>query len=288
MREPLREPFLDLRLKMEASSSESPSPPPPNPLSKLRRNYSEPAKLENLWDGIRRLDSEIESVFSSIRSQSDDDIEEELAKVNAYATAGPCRRAFPERFLALLVTLAVEVPVALIITGGSKELKSLVGLERYTLLMAFLPLTSAISGNVGLQASSLTTRAISHGSCAKATYCAWMCTEMSTACLLSLTTGLAVGLLAIVWTWQSFESGIDVGFSLTVAIAQAFSIIVAGLTGSAAPLVFSFLFHGDAGKWAGPMETAIQDVAGAFGVVYIAQFIMVACVKYGLSPSTGS
>eukprot|EP00913_Durusdinium_trenchii_P033727 g31573.t1 len=120
---------------------------------------------------------------------------------------------------------------------------------------------------------------------------------MSTACLLSLTTGLAVGLLAIVWTWQSFESGIDVGFSLTVAIAQAFSIIVAGLTGSAAPLVFSFLFHGDAGKWAGPslvfpcrprMETAIQDVAGAFGVVYIAQFIMVACVKYGLSPSTGS
>ncbi|CAK8998546.1 Hypothetical protein (Fragment) [Durusdinium trenchii] len=105
----------------EASSSESPSPPPPNPLSKLRRNYSEPAKLENLWDGIRRLDSEIESVFSSIRSQSDDDIEEELAKVNAYATAGPCRRAFPERFLALLVTLAVEVPVALIITGGSKD-----------------------------------------------------------------------------------------------------------------------------------------------------------------------
>ena len=32
----------------------------------------------------------------------------------------PCRRAFPERYLALLVTLAVEVPVALIITGGSK------------------------------------------------------------------------------------------------------------------------------------------------------------------------
>jgi hypothetical protein len=42
-------------------------------------------------------------------------------------------------------------------------LKQLVGPDRYTLLMAFLPLTSAISGNVGLQASSLTTRAISHG-----------------------------------------------------------------------------------------------------------------------------
>lgn len=44
-----------------------------------------------------------------------------------------------------------------------QDLKELVGPERYTLLMGFLPLTSAISGNVGLQASSLTTRAISHG-----------------------------------------------------------------------------------------------------------------------------
>lgn len=35
--------------------------------------------------------------------------------------AGPLKRAFPERAMALMVTLAVEVPVALIITGGSKD-----------------------------------------------------------------------------------------------------------------------------------------------------------------------
>ena len=255
----------------------------PSPVEKmgLRRNLSAPADLWNApWDA---LDSEISSVFSDLRSQSDDKVDEELAKVHAYADAGPFRRAFPERTFALLVTLTVEIPVALIITGGSKELKELVGLQRYTLLMAFLPLTSAISGNVGLQASSLTTRAISHGSCAKATYCSWMRSEMATAGLLSIILGVAAGLLALVWTWVSFDTGPDWGFALTVGISQAFSIIVAGLTGTTAPLIFSFIFKGDAGKWAGPMETAIQDLAGAFGVVYIAQLIMMVCVKYGLS-----
>lgn len=194
------------------------------------------------------------------------------------------RRAFPERSLALLVTLALEIPVAFIITGGSQGLKQLVGPDRYTLLMAFLPLTSAISGNVGLQASSLTTRAISHGSCDKTTYCSWMRLEVATAGLLSIATGFAVALLALVWTWVQFP-GPDIGFALTVGVSQAFSIIVAGITGSIAPVIFSFIFHGDAGKWAGPMETAVQDVAGAFGVVYIAQLIMMACVKLGLSPA---
>eukprot|EP00434_Breviolum_minutum_P011017 symbB.v1.2.009719.t2/scaffold624.1/size179468/7 len=136
----------------------------PSPVEKmgLGPNLSAPADLWNApWDA---LDSEISSVFSDLRSQSDDKVDEELAK------AGPFRRAFPERTVALLVTLTVEIPVALIITGGSKELKELVGLQRYTLLMAFLPLTSAISGNVGLQASSLTTRAISHGKLVDAMY----------------------------------------------------------------------------------------------------------------------
>jgi hypothetical protein len=34
------------------------------------------------------------------------------------------------------------------------------------------------------------------------------------------------------------------------------------------------------------METAIQDVAGSFAVVYLAQSIMTICVKAGLSPAT--
>lgn len=270
----LDEPFLAWKIKKMSAITRSSSvragpeaAETSTPVPNMRRCASEPTNLWNApWEA---LDDEISSIFSDLRSQSAETIEEELAKEHRYAKAGCVRRAFPERSLALLVTLALEIPVAFIITGGSQGLKQLVGPDRYTLLMAFLPLTSAISGNVGLQASSLTTRAISHGSCDKTTYCSWMRLEVATAGLLSIATGFAVALLALVWTWVQFP-GPDIGFALTVGVSQAFSIIVAGITGSIAPVIFSFIFHGDAGKWAGPMETAVQDVAGAFGVVYCA------------------
>jgi len=253
---------------------------------KYRRLGSLSAESLEAFGFSRRLDSELDSVFSSIRSQSTDDINEELQKNRLYAEAGPLNRALPERYAALLVTLAVEIPVALIISSGSKDLRYLIGSERYALLMAFLPLTSAISGNVGLQASTLTTRAISHGDCSRATYCRWLRLELATAAILALFTGLAVGVVALLWTSTSFEAGPDAGFALTVGFAQAFSISIAGLTGTCAPLIFSFIFHGDAGKWAGPMETAIQDIAGSFAMVYVAQASLVQCIRFGLSPST--
>jgi len=152
--------------------------------------------------------------------------------------------------------------------------------------MAFLPVTSAISGNVGLQASTLTTRAISHGDCKKATYLRWLGAELSTGVLLALSIGLAVGLVAGLWTRAALAGGADLGFAATVGAAQAISVSIAGLTGTCAPLLFSFIFHGDAGKWAGPMETAIQDVAGSFAMVYIAQAILVQCIKWGISPAS--
>lgn len=218
--------------------------------------------------------------------QTDDDLNEELEKNRRYARAGAFGRALPERYFALLVTLLVELPVAFIISGGSTELKAQIGIGRYTLLMAFLPLTSAISGNVGLQASTLTTRAISHGDCSRANWGRWLRTEMATAGLLALFVGLAVGLLALCWTAASIDVGLDVGFALTVGVSQAFSVAIAGLTGTCAPLLFSFVFRRDAGKWAGPLETAVQDIAGSFAMVFIAQVLLMEFMRLGLSPET--
>jgi hypothetical protein len=47
---------------------------------------------------------------------------------------------------ALTVTLIFEIPVLLMISGGSDALCQLVGRSKYQLLIGFLPLTSAISG----------------------------------------------------------------------------------------------------------------------------------------------
>jgi len=64
-------------------------------------------------------------------------------------------------------------------------------------------------------------------------------------------------------------SNYDHAFGLTIAIAQFVSVVTAGFTGTLAPLVFSFVFRRDAGKWAGPLETAVQDIVGSFTMMVL-------------------
>jgi len=202
-----------------------------------------------------------------------------------YASMGIWGRACPERYFALLVTLAIETPVSLLVGEGSGPLVDRIGLDRYTLFMAFLPLTSAISGNVGLQASTLTTRAITTGHCTRKNLFKWFCKELGAAVVLAWGCGLAVFLLAFIWTALDKSTATDAGFAITVGLAQVFSITVAGITGTLAPVLFSFVLKRDSGKWSGPLETAVQDIAGTFAVVYVAQWILLFFIQVGVSPA---
>lgn len=176
--------------------------------------------------------------------------------------------AAPERFFALLVTLLLEIPVLMMISGGSTALCQLIGRHRYQLIMGFIPLTSAISGNVGLQASTLTTRAISHRHVTSKSYLKWFFNEVGAAFYLGAGMGVLLGTIAFV------SSGMDIAFGLTIWIAQFISIVTAGITGTFAPLLFSFFFQRDSGKWGGPLETAIQDIVGSFAMVIISYHVL--------------
>jgi magnesium transporter len=154
------------------------------------------------------------------------------------------------------------------ISGGSDQLCALVGRTKYQLLMAFLPLTSAISGNVGLQASTLTTRAISHNHVTSQSFMPWFLTEIGAAFCLAMGMGTLLGTLAL------YASAWDLAFGLTVFVAQVVSIVTAGCTGTFAPLLFSFVFRRDSGKWGGPLETAVQDIVGSFAMVVISYKIL--------------
>jgi len=187
--------------------------------------------------------------------------------------------AFPERQYALLLTMLLEVPVLLMITGGSDRLCALVGRSRYQLLVGFLPLTSAISGNVGLQASTLTTRAISHSHVTSDEFMTWFWHEVGAAAFLGIGMGLVLGSLAFV------ASQMDIAFGITIFVAQFISIVTAGVTGTFAPLLFSFVFHRDSGKWGGPLETAIQDIVGSFAMVVISYHILLLIGPGEVDPS---
>ena len=91
----------------------------------------------------------LDTMLQSVVTMRTDELETENKDCDIYLASNALKRAFPERFFALMVTLIIEIPVLLMISGGSDNLCSLIGRKRYQLLMAFLPLSSAISGNCG-------------------------------------------------------------------------------------------------------------------------------------------
>jgi hypothetical protein len=122
-----------------------------------------------------------ESVFSEIRSVSLASEAEISNEAELYGVCTAFQRAFPERSFALIVTLLFELPTLFLISGGSERLCNLIGRWKYTTLISLLPIISAISGNVGLQASTLTTRAISHGHVRVENYADWLRKEITAA-----------------------------------------------------------------------------------------------------------
>ena len=164
--------------------------------------------------------------------------------------------------------MILEIPVLLLIAGGSDSICQLVGRSRYQLLMGFLPLTCAISGNVGLQASTLTTRAISRSHVSEVSYMPWFLREVGAAACLGLGMGTMLSTVAYIASRRDFT------FAITIFFAQFFSIVTAGITGTFAPLLLSFIFQRDSGKWGGFLETAIQDIVGSFAMVVISYHIL--------------
>ena len=77
---------------------------------------------------------------------------------DAYAAATEdVQTRLTRRLPPLVLTLCIEMGNAAIIMSYSGELL------RYPLLVGFIPVISALGGNIGLQSSSITTRALSHG-----------------------------------------------------------------------------------------------------------------------------
>lgn len=237
------------------------------------------------WNSIRSirnaddLNSLYESVFSDIRSESTATRVSISNEAEAYLGCSVFKRAFPERMVALVVTLVFEMPTLFFISGGSDRLCGLIGRTKYTSLIALLPIVSAISGNVGLQASTLTTRAISHGQVKVGNYASWLTKEIRAALYLGLAMGVVTGSIAFLMGGFSFA------FALSIFTAQFVGILTAGCTGTLAPLLFTFIFERDSGKWGGPLETAVQDVVGSFAMIVISYRIMLLFGPYEIAPN---
>jgi magnesium transporter len=151
----------------------------------------------------------------------------------------------------LLGTMVIELMAGGVIARYDYVLKEVI------LLASFMPVISAISGNVGLQAAAIIVRGLDTGHVSVANMGRAVRKEAVTALLMALVCGLTLGAVGVIWSRHLF-------FGLVIGGAMTASMLTASLMGTVIPMLSKRLGF-DPATTAGPFETAFQDVIG-FGV----------------------
>ena len=145
---------------------------------------------------------------------------------------------------------------------------------RRPLLIAFMPVFSAISGNIGLQSSAINARALALGLINPSEWRGAISHELKAGLILALVCGLLVGFVSANFPDPSHcQRSPDFFFGSAVGFSMFCSMLVASLNGAVAPLIFVRLGY-DPTALAGPLETAFQDVCGNILFLSLASFIL--------------
>lgn len=134
------------------------------------------------------------------------------------------------RLPAICLTLILEVFVGIVISKYSMVLES------HILLTSFMPILSSISGNIGLQSSTSTLRALATGHASNAQLIDVLrvvLKELASAFCVAILAGMALATLGGLWsnTWR---------FAAVTGTSIFIGACVAGINGSLAPLVFKW------------------------------------------------
>jgi magnesium transporter len=151
----------------------------------------------------------------------------------------------------LLGTMLIELLAGTVIHRFDETLSHMI------LLASFMPIISAISGNVGLQSATIVVRGLGTGIYSPHRWAAPLWRELKVDVLMGLALGLVLAVIGGIWSGK-------LGFGLVVGISLMASMLTAGFMGTVIPL-FSKRLGFDPAVTAGPFETAFQDVIG-FGV----------------------
>lgn len=151
----------------------------------------------------------------------------------------------------LMGTMAIELFAGGVISKFSGVLREVI------LLASFMPVISAISGNVGLQAAAIVVRGLDTGHVSMRGWARALRREMGASLFMAMMSGLVLGGVGIFWSGHLM-------FGVVVGIGMMCSMFTASIMGTLIPM-FSKRLGFDPAATAGPFETAFQDVIG-FGV----------------------
>jgi magnesium transporter len=139
-------------------------------------------------------------------------------------------------------------------------------LTEVILLASFMPVISAVSGNVGLQAAAIVVRGLDTGHVQTSRWSKQVSKELATSLLMAIACGLVLGTVGAVWS-SHVPFGIVIGGALTC------SMLTAGFMGSVIPMLSKSLGF-DPATTAGPFETAFQDVVGFAVFLWLASLLV--------------
>lgn len=211
-----------------------------------------------------------------LKDQQNFDIPEAAKDAHTLNEASAMRKTM-KRFPALCATLALEMIVATVMSNYTDTF------NRFPLLVCMFPVISAISGNVGLQASSANVRALALDIFRPGDFFRGVWPEIKASVAVSFSIGLIFFLIGFIWyrlAGGKYGTGGDVHDSFVFAFAMwlgmCVAVVSAGATGSLAPLLFKYLKIGDPSALAGPLETAFQDIIGSSALLALSAAILLA------------
>lgn len=151
----------------------------------------------------------------------------------------------------LLGTMMLELGAGLVIARFNHIL------EKIILLASFMPVISAVAGNVGLQAAAITVRGLDTGQTSLKRSGKALLKEAAVTVIMGAACALVLGTIGLIWSKRLL-------FGIVIAIALGCSMLTACLMGTLIPMISKKLGF-DPATTAGPFETAFQDIIG-FGV----------------------
>jgi magnesium transporter len=160
----------------------------------------------------------------------------------------------------LMGTMVIELFAGGVISRFDHVLKEVI------LLASFMPVISAISGNVGLQAAAIVVRGLDTGHVSLHNWWRALAKEMSSSLLMALVCGLVLGTVGAVWS-QHVPFGLIIGGSMTA------SMFTASCLGTLIPMISKRMGF-DPATSAGPFETAFQDVIGFAVFLWLASLLL--------------
>jgi len=164
------------------------------------------------------------------------------------------------RFPWLLGTMVIELFAGVVVAIFNNTLKEVI------LLASFMPVISAISGNVGLQSAAIVVRGLDTGHVAISGLRRAVKKEFLAGLSLAALLGLVLGVVGAIWS-HHWPFGVVVGMAMTC------SILTAGFMGTVIPILSKKLGF-DPAATAGPFETAFQDVVGFAVFLWLATLLL--------------